>query len=199
MLARAFTVASENHARQGRKVGNDPYIGHLMAVAALIIEHGGSEAQTCAGLLHDTLEDTDLDHQFLLGEFGPEIADIVRDCSDTETNMTREEKVASFRQRKQGYLDALSAKTGRPSVLVALADKVHNAENTLRDVRRMRASDPAAERAFWATFNSKDIDDQRWWYEGLVGTFERLDAGPAAGPLVERMRAAVTGIFAPTG
>lgn len=178
-------------------MGDDPYIGHLMAVAALIIEHGGTEAQTCAGLLHDSLEDTNIDFAMLEREFGADIADMVRDCSDTEENMSREEKIDSFESRKENYLAAMKEKAGKPSVLVALADKVHNAENTLRDVRRIRATDPAAEAAFWATFNSKDVGDQKWWYESLVTTFDGLPLDERGRALLERFRQTVEEIFAP--
>lgn len=168
-----------------------------MAVAALIIEHGGTEAQTCAGLLHDSLEDTNINFEILDREFGAEIADMVRDCSDTEENTPREKKIETFQPRKKKYLDAMKEKAGKPSVLVALADKVHNAENTLRDVRRIRANDPAAETAFWATFNSKDVSDQKWWYESLVATFDGLPLDERGRALLERLRAAVAEIFAP--
>jgi len=190
-------MATRHHASQSRKIGDDPYIGHLMGVAALVIEHGGTETQVCGALLHDTLEDTKVTYPRLKAAMGRRVASIVRECSDTEENMTREEKIRTFRERKTKYLEALKTKQGKPSVLVALADKVHNAENTLRDVRRIRATDPAAESAFWASFNSKDVSDQKWWYEGLVAAFDGIVTDERERELVARFRATVHAIFEP--
>lgn len=196
-LSRAFALAQSRHAHQGRKVGNAPYIGHLMGVAALVIDHGGSEEQACAALLHDALEDTDLTYEEVLKECGPVVANMVRDCSDTKENMTREEKIRTFVARKSAYLEHLRLMNGNPAVLVALADKTNNAENTLRDVRTFRAAgNTDAEQQFWATFNSASVDQQHWWYTNLADAFESLELGKGAQPLVRRFRDTVNEIFA---
>ena len=49
----AFRYAHQLHRGQTRKETTIPYISHLMAVAALVVEHGGNEDQAIAGLLHD--------------------------------------------------------------------------------------------------------------------------------------------------
>lgn len=196
-LSRAFTLTLSSHAHQGRKVGNTPYIGHLMGVAALVIDHGGTEEQACAALLHDTLEDTDLTYEEVLAECGSVIANMVRDCSDTEENMPREEKIRTFVARKTAYLKHLRSMNGNPAVLVALADKANNAENTLRDVRSFRDTGNAeGEQRFWATFNSASVDQQQWWYTGLADAFESLDLDEEAQLLVRRFRDTVNKIFA---
>lgn len=195
-LSRAFSLAQVSHAHQGRKVGNTPYIGHLMGVAALVIDHGGTEEQACAALLHDALEDTDLTYDEVLKECGPVIANMVRDCSDTEENMPREEKIRTFVARKTTYLDHLRSMSGNPAALVALADKTNNAENTLRDVRAFRAvHDVEAEQKFWATFNSASVDQQKWWYTSLADVFESLELLEESQPLVHRFRETVSEIF----
>src|SRR5690348_1336240 len=53
----AFEYARALHAKQVRKGTTVPYIGHLLAVTALVIEHGGDEDQAVAALLHDAIED----------------------------------------------------------------------------------------------------------------------------------------------
>ena len=57
-LDAAFALARACHADKKRKTDDTPYIAHLMGVSALVTEHGGSEAQAAAALLHDTIEDT---------------------------------------------------------------------------------------------------------------------------------------------
>ncbi|MFM8854711.1 MAG: HD domain-containing protein, partial [Acidimicrobiaceae bacterium] len=58
LIQGAFEIASHEHRDCVRKGSSIPYISHLLAVSALVIEHGGSEVQAAAALLHDVLEDT---------------------------------------------------------------------------------------------------------------------------------------------
>ena len=53
----ALVMASHLHASQKRKGTSIPYVSHLLAVTSLVLEHGGSEDQTIAALLHDAVED----------------------------------------------------------------------------------------------------------------------------------------------
>ena len=53
----AFAYAHHLHQQQKRKGTDIPYISHLMAVASLALEHGGSEGEAIAALLHDAAED----------------------------------------------------------------------------------------------------------------------------------------------
>jgi (p)ppGpp synthase/HD superfamily hydrolase len=53
----ALLFASRAHNGQVRKGTNVPYVAHVLSVAALVLEHGGSEDQAIAALLHDTVED----------------------------------------------------------------------------------------------------------------------------------------------
>ena len=53
----ALALASHLHREQIRKAADIPYISHLLAVSALVIEHGGDEDQAIAALLHDAVED----------------------------------------------------------------------------------------------------------------------------------------------
>ena len=56
-LQEAFVYASDLHAEQKRKGANIPYVSHLMGVAAIVLEHGGTEDEAIAALLHDAVED----------------------------------------------------------------------------------------------------------------------------------------------
>jgi len=50
----ALIYATRLHANQTRKINGVPYISHLLSVAALVIEAGGSEEEAIAALLHDS-------------------------------------------------------------------------------------------------------------------------------------------------
>jgi (p)ppGpp synthase/HD superfamily hydrolase len=56
-FSKALVYAELKHHNQVRKGGDIPYIGHLLTVAGLVINDGGSETQATAALLHDAVED----------------------------------------------------------------------------------------------------------------------------------------------
>jgi (p)ppGpp synthase/HD superfamily hydrolase len=72
----ALTYASELHRTQTRKGGEIPYVGHLLSVAGLVIEAGGSETQAVAALLHDAAEDQGGEKTLaeIRSRFGSEVA-----------------------------------------------------------------------------------------------------------------------------
>ena len=199
-LDTAFALARACHIDGTRKTDDTPYIAHLMGVSALVIEHGGTEVQAAAALLHDTIEDTSMTHDRLELLIGKAVADIVLDCTDDadrkrNENLTAEQRLADWYDRKVKYLDRLTHKpNGTPSLLVVLADKVHNGEATARDIQRCRAEGrDIAE--FWAHFNAPR-DKQHWWYGSLLQALESKTWAPAALPLLARFRVAVAVIQA---
>jgi (p)ppGpp synthase/HD superfamily hydrolase len=127
----AFRYAHALHQHQLRKGTTIPYITHLMAVAALVVEHGGDEDQAIAGLLHDAAEDQGGAATLaqIRARFGDAVADIVADCTDAWT-----EPKPPWRARKEAYLRELPSKPPA-SLLVSLADKTHNAEAIRFDYR----------------------------------------------------------------
>ena len=54
---RALLYATHVHGGQVRKGTSTPYVAHLLAVAATVLEYGGSEDMAIAALLHDAVED----------------------------------------------------------------------------------------------------------------------------------------------
>ena len=171
---RAVDFAVEWHGNDIRKIRQEPYIGHLLGVASLVIEYGGSEDQAIAAFLHDLLEDSPLTYQTLREVFGAEIADMVKGCTDAtsaekaeEKKLPEAERQAKWRKRKGKYLEKLAAKTSTDgSVLVALADKVNNGEKSARDL----IENPE----LFKNFNA-DSDKQKWWYTELVKAFNTGD------------------------
>ena len=76
LVERAYRVAAKAHEGQKRASG-EPYISHCVAVAAILADLRMPAAVVAAGLLHDTVEDTDLTLDDLRREFGDEIATLV--------------------------------------------------------------------------------------------------------------------------
>ncbi|MBM3816877.1 MAG: HD domain-containing protein [Actinobacteria bacterium] len=197
----ALAIAAELFADKSRKVGDTPYLSHLLAVSALVMEHGGSEVQAAAGLLHDVIEDTPHDAAALTNQLlaagvnhadAQQVAEIVKASSDGKFGEPRDK--STWRERKEEYLNRLRAKdSGDSALLVSLADKVHNSEATLVLIR---GGTTATEFYVEPPFNAK-APDQKWYYTSLSSIFrEKLGPDTAAEPLVTRLELAVDEIFA---
>lgn len=129
----AVEYAAVLHATQVRKKSSIPYISHLLAVAGSVLEAGGTENMAIAGLLHDAAEDQGGETRLLDIEarFGPEVARIVRGCSDT---LVADRALKEpYEVRKRAYVSHL-ATADLATVIVATADKLHNARAILTDL-----------------------------------------------------------------
>lgn len=187
-LAGALAFAAERHGDQARKGSSDPYATHLLAVSAMVIEHGGTEDQAIAALLHDVVEDTGATYEELAG-FGPTVVAIVRACTDA-TSQEKASRSLTWRQRKERYIAHLRATPpGDPYPLVALADKTHNAETSARELEGGLARD-----LFFARFNS-DPESQRWYFGSLIAAFRSLALDEGARRLLARLERAVATMF----
>jgi GTP pyrophosphokinase len=160
---KALVYATRLHNGQSRKSTQTPYVAHLLAVTAYVIEWGGDEDMAISGLLHDAVEDQGgrktLDE--IRRRFGQRVATIVEMCSET-----LEIPKPPWRQRKEAYLHHLT-QTPHDALIVSLADKMHNATSILRDLRRDGLS--AFER-----FNGEK-DGTLWYYHTLVKIFKEMD------------------------
>ncbi|MGD2135612.1 MAG: HD domain-containing protein [Gemmatimonadales bacterium] len=156
----AVRYAGDLHAAQLRKGTTIPYVSHLLAVAALVIEHGGDEAQAMAALLHDTVEDQPRDGRTaaeVRARFGDRVADLVLELSDTTTHPK-----PPWRDRKEAYLRRV--RTGAADeLLISAADKLHNVRTIVSDLRRVGT-------AVWDRF-SASRDDALWYYRSLVSAY----------------------------
>ena len=157
----ALGFASCLHRTQTRKGTAIPYISHLVAVSGIVLENGGDEDAAIGALLHDAAEDQggqstlDLIRQM----YGDAVAGIVHDCTDSWT-----EPKPEWRPRKEAYIASLDRKA-EASLLVSLADKMHNARAILGDYREF-------DEALWARFSSGR--ETLWYYEALAEAFARL-------------------------
>src|ERR1700758_260483 len=85
---RALLYATHVHGGQVRKGTSVPYIAHLLAVAATVLEYDGSEDMAIAALLHAAVEDQGGEPRLadIRNRFGDRVADTVRSCSDSVVN-----------------------------------------------------------------------------------------------------------------
>jgi (p)ppGpp synthase/HD superfamily hydrolase len=159
----ALVYASDLHRRQMRKGTAIPYISHLLAVAAIVIENAGGEDQAIAALLHDAAEDQGGEATLaeIRRRYGDTVATIVADCTDAWVDPK-----PPWLERKQAYLARLPLKPAT-SLLVSLADKVHNIRSILADHHDIGD-------AVWSRFSGGQ-KGSLWYYEALGRIFsERL-------------------------
>jgi (p)ppGpp synthase/HD superfamily hydrolase len=134
----AVDLARTAHRDQFRKGTRIPYVHHLLAVAALVLEYGGTEDQAIAGLLHDLVEDCGDEYEAVVRErFGDTVAAIVMACTDGTAEGKRAaasgDRVADWRARKLAYLRHLR-EAPDDALLVSACDKLHNATSIVTDL-----------------------------------------------------------------
>lgn len=128
-IARAIDDAKEFHKGQSRKSGI-PYVVHPICVASIVAYYGGDEAMVCAALLHDVVEDTLCEIDYIYESYGRIVGDLV-DALTKIVEIRKEElnlndngtvlaNVLSFRKM-------LIASVKDPRVLVVkISDRMHN-------------------------------------------------------------------------
>jgi len=165
-LDHAFTFARVLHDGHERKGTSIPYLAHLMSVSALVLEHGGTEDEAIAALLHDAIEDQGgaTARAEILERFGEAVSAIVDGCTDSDTTPK-----PPWRPRKETYIAHLAEATTSVR-LVSAADKLHNARAILSDHRKIGD-------ALWSRFNVGP-GEIVWYYRALANAFTAAGSTP---------------------
>ncbi|WP_406094570.1 RelA/SpoT family protein [Kitasatospora purpeofusca] len=137
-IEKAYAVAEKWHRGQKRKSG-DPYITHPLAVATILAELGMDAATLMAGLLHDTVEDTDYGLETLRKDFGDSVALLV----DGVTKLDRVKFGEAAQAETVRKMVVAMAKDPRVLV-IKLADRLHNMR-TMRYLKREKQEKKARE------------------------------------------------------
>ncbi|MDR9855775.1 HD domain-containing protein [Paenibacillus sp. VCA1] len=148
----AIEFAAYAHRHQFRKGSQIPYISHPFGVAMILLEAKCKEEVVMAGLLHDTLEDTDTTDEDLRSRFGEEVLRLVQGASEPDKSL-------SWEERKEHTLEFLKS-ADLSTRQLSCADKLHN----LRSVRRDFA---VLGDEVWNKFK-RGYDKQKWYYVNLV-------------------------------
>jgi (p)ppGpp synthase/HD superfamily hydrolase len=162
----ALVYAAQIHTSQVRKGSRVPYISHLLAVASLVIENGGSEDESIAALLHDAIEDQGgpAAREQIVARFGENVARIVSGVSDADSSPK-----PPWRERKEAYLVHLR-RASASERLVSAADKLHNARSIVQDYRQHGE-------VVWERFRGGK-EGSLWYYRSLVAAFESFGPHP---------------------
>ena len=162
----ALVFAAQLHREQQRKGYGVPYVSHLLAAAAIVLEHGGDEDEAIAALLHDAIEDQGgaKTRDKILRHFGERVTGIVEGCTDSQTIPK-----PPWENRKRVYIERLSEASASVR-LVCCADKLHNSRSILRDYRNLGEE-------IWQRFEGRK-EGTLWYYRSMVGTLIRSGRTP---------------------
>jgi (p)ppGpp synthase/HD superfamily hydrolase len=127
LLAGALELASNAHADQVRKDGS-PFIGHPRAVGEILERSGFDEDVLAAALLHDVVEDSEIQAAEIEDRFGARIAALV-------AAMTEDPGIENYHERKRAQRDQVEA-AGADAVAIYAADKLANIRDTRRAYER---------------------------------------------------------------
>ena len=123
MITRAIVYAVEKHGHQFRKghirLQRLPYVVHPIRVLNTIWRWGTTETVQVAAVLHDVLEDTNATYADIKDLFGKEVANIVLQLTFDPNNGTKEEYLASFKNKDT------------TSLIIKIADRLDNVTDYL--------------------------------------------------------------------
>ena len=185
----ALAFAAKHHDRQVRKGTRLPYLTHPANVALILTRYDRDEPTVIAGILHDVVEDCVRDgytRQMLeqrIGEkFGADVLDTVlrvtkRQVDDDGVELSREDQ-------KEDYLARLSS-ASESALWVCAADKLHNANTILSDLRRTVDAN-----SVWSRFNAGQEGTVQWYRDVL----DRLGTIGFSEPIVAELHEAVVAL-----
>lgn len=121
-IKKAFVLANELHKDQKRQSG-EPYIIHPLSVAIILSEMKADKDTICAGLLHDTIEDTEIKKEELEELFNKDVANLV-------DGVTKISKLNFSSKQDRNYANTRKIITGITEdvriIIIKLADRLHN-------------------------------------------------------------------------
>lgn len=122
LVQKAFDFAAKAHAGQKRRSG-EPYLIHLLEVAKILTQMQMDTASIVSAILHDTIEDTDVEKEEIHKEFGDDVAEIV----DGVTKLSKLQFSNKEVRQAETYRKMILAMSKDIRViLVKLADRLHN-------------------------------------------------------------------------
>ena len=165
----ALAFAAKHHDRQVRKGTRLPYLTHPANVAIILTRYGRDDQTVVAGILHDVIEDCvresytrEMLEQRIGDKFGSEVLDIV--LAVTHRRVDDDGIELSSDDKRDDYIERLGTANER-ALWVCAADKLHNANSILADLRRTIDSN-----TIWSRFSGGREGTLRWYRR----VYERL-------------------------
>ena len=177
-LDAAIKFAVDRHAGQLRKGTTNSYIRHPLEAMIILQSMNADIDLQIAGVLHDTVEDTDTTEEELRQLFGDEVADLV--CAHSE------DKSKTWEERKTHAIKELAEGDKRFKMLV-MADKVSNLRAILKDYREFGDE-------LWTRFNAP-ATKQAWYYSEIQDALWDMQNYPECAELYWEMVGTYKDVF----
>lgn len=165
-LTAAIHFATDAHAGQFRKGTSIPYITHPLEVLSILMRMDADTDLLMAGVLHDTVEDSDATMEQINELFGEDVASLVAHHT--------EDKSKSWSERKEHAIHSIAQADRRVKMLV-MADKLSNLRSIAADYSKLGDK-------LWERFNAPR-EKQSWYYSGMQDAFwdmqTDVDTAPA--------------------
>jgi (p)ppGpp synthase/HD superfamily hydrolase len=164
----AFQCACRWHADQRRKVSGAPYVAHLLGVAGIVLDSGGSEDEAVAALLHDAVEDQGGAEARRKIErlFGAAVAQVVDECTDTD-----ETPKPPWRERKEAFVARVPVMSASAR-LVTAADKLDNVRGLIQGYYEQGET-------LWTRFRGGRAG-ALWYHRAVADAICRAESTPLA-------------------
>ncbi|MFA6467168.1 MAG: HD domain-containing protein [Patescibacteria group bacterium] len=137
IITKAHRLMLKAHGQQKRKTDGSPYVIHPLMVAKKLARLDFSDAVIAAAMVHDVLEDTEVDEKILRQELGDEVVNIILPLS--------EDKSLEWEERKKRYIEDVKNASVETKA-VSIADKIHNLESLIAGHKNMGP-------VIWTKFN----------------------------------------------
>jgi (p)ppGpp synthase/HD superfamily hydrolase len=152
--------SSDDPYRKGSKI---PYIVHPIGVMNILFKECADTNVIIAGILHDTVEDTDTTLEEIEKEFGKEVKNLVDHASEPEHLKKQKDQKKNWQERKNHTINALKI-ADRNSKLVTCADKLDN-------IRSMDENIINHEH-LWPKFNAPK-EKIEWYYHSILDALKQ--------------------------
>lgn len=121
-IKKAYDLAREAHKNQRRRSG-EPYIMHPVAVAKILLDYGMDNECIIGALLHDVVEDTKYDLEYIRKNFGDDLALLVDGVTKLgQIPLSTREEVQAENIRKMFIAMNQDVRV----IIIKLADRLHN-------------------------------------------------------------------------
>lgn len=178
LTEKAIIFATEKHKGQVRKGTTIPYITHCLDVMQLLQRMEADKNVIIAGILHDTLEDTNTSWEELVEKFGTDVANLVAEHTQDES--------LPWEEKRQKFIDSLDTASLRLKKLV-LADKLANLQSMFRDHNKIGDS-------LWKRFKAPK-EKIAWYYSEVQDKLFQLQKSVDTAPYYWEMVAIFKDLF----
>lgn len=186
-VVKAFIIAFNAHLGAFRKGTQIPYIVHPFDVASILFKNGASETVVVAGLLHDVVEDTEVELGVIKKMFGSEVTELVKDASEPkEMRTSPDNRKKTWSDRKRHTIDTIT-KAGFELKLLSCADKLSNIQDMINDYKRINE-------ALWDRLSAPK-EKQAWYYQSMVEALQTGSDNITNTPAFEQFQDCVKYLF----